>query len=204
MSQDTAAKKQLLKTRAAILGILALMGRKTQRTKLVKLIYLADNTFFESLSRTLTGNIYMWDHYGPNAVGNAIVGEADAMVNSGELRMSVHTSAYGGDTYEYWVDSPDEVWRRVQGDLDAGESQILMDVVREYGRLNVNSIVKRSKETYPFVGAKQYGLLKMQQSRRAQEVQRMLASNGEFMEEAAIGIREAQAEVWGLEETVEA
>ena len=60
------------KTRTVIQGILGLLGTRVSRTALVKLVYLSDNRFFESTGRTITGNAYMWDHYGPNAVSHAI------------------------------------------------------------------------------------------------------------------------------------
>lgn len=205
MSDNTPVAEKLRKTRATIVCVLAALGKKkTHRTKLVKLVYLADNRFFESTGRTLTGNAYMWDHYGPNAVGNAIVGEAGELVDRGVIRMSEGASAYGGGAYRYWVDSPEEAWELARNDLDAGEIQVVMEAVREYGSLNVNSIVRESKETRPFANAEQYSVLEMEQSPRARELREALASNRDFMESASAGIREAEDGAWAYEERVEA
>ena len=201
MSENIAVAEKLRKTRAAIVCVLGALGRKkVHRTKLVKLVYLADNRFFESTGRTLTGNTYMWDHFGPNAVGNAVVGEANELVDRGVIRMSMGASAYGGGAYRYWVDSPEQAWEFARSDLDAGELQVVMEAVKEYGGLSVGSIVRESKETRPFASAEQYSVLQMEQSPRARELREALDSNRDFMEEAEIGIREAKAGSWGLEE----
>ena len=201
MSENIAVAEKLRKTRAAIVCVLGALGRKkVHRTRLVKLVYLADNRFFESTGRTLTGNAYMWDHYGPNAVGNAIVAEAGELVDLGVIRMFVGVSAYGGGAYRYWVDSPEEAWELARNDLDASELQVLMEAVEEYGGLDVGSLVRESKETRPFARAEQYSVLEMEQSPRARELREALASDRGFMEEAESGIREARAGAWGLEE----
>ena len=201
MSENIAVAEKLRKTRAAIVCVLSALGRKkVHRTKLVKLVYLADNKFFESAGRTLTGNTYMWDHYGPNAVGNAIVGEANELVDRGVLRMSTGASVYGGGAYRYWVDNPEDAWRFASDGLDAGELQVVMEIVREFGGLNVGSVVRESKMTRPFANAEQYSIIEMEQSPRARELREALASDSGFMEEAEIGIREAHAGVWGMEE----
>jgi len=49
------------KVRAAILTVLGEMGTPVHRTKLVKLIYLAENLFYEHFGETITGFGYMRD-----------------------------------------------------------------------------------------------------------------------------------------------
>ena len=99
-----ATQVHIQKTRDTILGMLALLDRKVGRTELVKLVYLSDSRFFESTGRTITGITYMWDHYGPNAVGHATANEADQMVNEGSVRVEIRPSMYSGYAYDYWVD----------------------------------------------------------------------------------------------------
>ena len=95
-----------------------------------------------------------------------------------------------------------ETWELTRNDLNAGELQVVMEAVREYGGLNVDSIVRESKKTRPFAKAEQYSVLQMEQSPGARELRQMLASSREFVESASAGIREAGA--WAFEERVEA
>ena len=184
------------KTRTVVQGILALLGTKVGRTELVKLVYLSDTRFYESTGRTITGNTYMWDHYGPNAVGHAVANEADEMADKSIIRMAVRPSAYDSFAYDYWVDDPNMTWDAIEGLLDSGERQVLMDVAKQYGRLSLASLVRRSKQTKPFSKAKKYGILALEQDKRAQEIRRRLDSTGEFLEEAEAGLRDSEAKKW--------
>ena len=184
------------KTRAAIQGILALAGRKTGRTELVKLIYLADNSFYESTGRTITGNAYMWDHYGPNAVSQAIASEADNLASFGKVRMAASPSIYGGRAFYYWVDDSDGTWGTIEYSLDTGECQILIDVAKRFGKLSLGALVRRSKETRPFSNARQYDLLTLEQDDGAKEMRQRLASSGDFLEEVELGFRDADEGNW--------
>lgn len=166
------------------------------RTELVKLVYLADNRFYESTGRTITGVTYMWDHYGPNAVGHAIASEADRLVSAGLVRMSVRRSVYGGDSFQYRVDDSEEAWRAASKPLDEGERQVLMDIVKQFGKLPVASLVGESKRTPPFRNARQYGLLALEQDRHAEELREEFGSNGQFLEEGTIGLRDADEGRW--------
>ena len=188
---------QIDKTRAVIRGMLALLAKKkVGRTELVKLVYLCDNRFYESSGRTITGNTYMWDHFGPNAVGDAIANEANEMANSGSIRMAVRGSIYGGSAYDYGVDDPSDAWLTVEDTLDVGERQVLKDIAKTFGRRTLQSLIKFSKDTRPFASAQQYGILKVEQDKRAQEVRNRLDSSGEFLEEAEMGFQDAEAGSW--------
>ncbi len=184
-------QEQITKTRAVVRGMLSLSGRKLHRTELVKLIYLADNRFFESTGRTITGNTYMWHHYGPNSVGHAITSEANMLVDAGAIRVTVSESMYGGESFRYWVDDPSKEWMDINSTLDAGERQVLMDIINQYGNMSIQGLVGESKRTAPFEGAQQYQLLEMKQDANAKKLRAKLGSSGDFLEEAAVSIEEA-------------
>lgn len=195
--------EQIRKTRAVIQGILALKKSRASRTELVKLVYLADNRFYESTGRTITGNLYMWDHYGPNAVGNAIVSEADQLVRLGALRMATGPSMYGGETYWYWIDDPSTTWENAAPALDEGERQVVMDIVRQYGKLSLKSLVSESKQTQPFKDAQQYDPLRLLQNEKAAEMRKLLQSSGAFLEEGRMALKEADEEKWVWDEELD-
>ncbi len=196
--------EQIRKTRAVIQGILALKKSSVMRTELVKLVYLADNRFYESTGRTITGNLYMWDHYGPNAVENAIVSEADQLVRSGLLRMVSQPSKYGGESYLYWMDDPSAAWKDAAPALDEGERQVLMEIVHQYSGLNLESLVSESKKTQPFKDAQQYGRLRLRQNEKAAELRGRLESSGGFLEEARMGLKDADEGRWVWDEELDA
>lgn len=195
--------EQITKTRAAVQGVLALLRRKVGHTELTKLIYLADNRFYESVGRTITGNTYMWDHYGPNAVSSAVISEADELVNQGVMRMAIRPSAYGGPAYEYWVDAPNETWEDVASILDAGECQVLIDIVKQFRRTTLASLIKYAKATRPFVKVQQYDILQLEQSERARKAQKQLDSCGEFIEEVKLGLKDAEEGHWVWDEDLD-
>ena len=189
-------QEQITKIRAIVRGMLSLSRRKLHRTELVKLIYLADNRFFESTGRTITGNTYMWDHYGPNFVNHAINSEANVLVDTGTIRITISESTYGEDSFRYWVEDPNEEWMNVSSTFDAGERQVLMDIVKKYGNMSISGLVGESKGTAPFESAKQYRLLEMKRDPEAKKLQARLESSGDFLEEAAVSIEEAENGEW--------
>ncbi len=190
------------KTRTAIKALLALTGRRTGRTKLVKLVYLADNRFYESLGRTTTGTQYLWDHYGPNAVDNAIVDVADQLAGKGEICRAASVSD-GTDRFQYWVDDPNAVWAQAACSLNDGERQVLMDIARKYGRYTATDLTSLSKRTPPFANAQQYDKLEFTQSDRAIELQKKLAAAPGLSEEVRKGLADLDAGRWIWDDELE-
>ena len=69
-------------------------------TKLVKLVYLIDYSYFEHYGETLTGFQYMWDHHGPNALSHAIKAEAELLAERGMVRILHKPNIYDTVTRE--------------------------------------------------------------------------------------------------------
>ncbi len=183
------------KAKAVILTVLNEMGASVQRTLLVKLVYLADNTHFEHFGSTITGLNYMWDYYGPNAISNAIVVEADEVVQEDFACLKVGTSIYGSDNYLYTAgpkesDLPDSL-------LNPIERQVIVDTIKRYRNLTLRQVVAASKRTEPFLAAKQYEVLKMRQSSDYLNMVNTLESNPDFMAAIIEGTK-ADAEVGSL------
>jgi len=152
------------KLEAAILTVLQEMGTPVHRSKLVKLIYLAENMFYEHFGRTITGLGYMWDDYGPNAVSNAIVKEAQKLVQRDFVCMKTGTSIYGTENYLYSLGPEKTNIERLTESLEPLERYVLIDTVKRYRDYNVTKIVAASKGTIPFKKARQYQVLQMEQS----------------------------------------
>lgn len=183
------------KSMAVIWMILKELGEPVHRTKLVKLTYLADNLFYEHFGKTITGLYYMWDDYGPNAISNAIVKEAEKLVNQDYACMNVGTSIYGSESYIYKV-GPKEM--KIDDELLSQlERYVISDVVKRYRGYNISQIIAASKKTEPFKKAHQYEVLKMNQSSEYLRIKEAIENNTELMAEIQEAIR-AGAESEGM------
>ncbi|NQT74464.1 MAG: SocA family protein [Chloroflexi bacterium] len=172
------------KIKAAILAILEDEGRIIHRTRLVKLVYLADNMHYEHFGETITGLKYMWDNHGPNAISNAIVKEADNLVNDDFICMQVGTSMYGGENFRYTKGTKSTDISKTK--LSSMERQVLSDIVNQNKNKNLSEIVSVSKKTTPFKEASQYEVLKMSRLSKYQELIQSVRADTEFMN----GVRE--------------
>ncbi len=143
---------------AVILTLLTAIKRPTPATKLVKLVYFVDYIYFKHYGRTLTGFQYQWDHFGPNALGHAIVAETENLVLKDKVKVILERNIYGGTT-EKFSQVPGTVIPRLTPEAE----MVIQDVIQQYAHLSVQSITAKSKQTVPFKDAVQYRLLTMEQ-----------------------------------------
>ena len=145
---------------AVLQGLLYTLSNGVDRTKLVKLTYLLDETNYRLCGRTMTGFGYEWSHYGPNAVGNAIVSTLDGLVKAGTITMeNVTTLNYPGYRYQI-APSFDPTKLSLSADEWAG----IRSVNYRYGKMNRDEIVQESKATAPMQKVDcQYDSLKFEQ-----------------------------------------
>ncbi|MFC1939978.1 Panacea domain-containing protein [Chloroflexota bacterium] len=175
------------KVRAAIMAVIETSDVPVHRTRLVKLIYLADNLYYEHFGETITGLRYMWDNFGPNAISDAIVIEAGNLVQDEYTCMKTGTSMYGSESYLYSMgpkkmEIPDEV-------LSPFERHILLDTVNRFKGKPLGQVVAASKKTKPFREVGQYEVLDMSQSSDYQSLLNSITSDNKIMSE----IKEAVA-----------
>lgn len=180
----------LSKAQEVMIAVLSLLGRKVYRTKLVKLLYLIDNDFYEACGRTLTGLQYFWHHYGPNAVGDAITEEANRLVFDGQLTVYPSLTLDGVETFEYAL-ATKEVAQR-QSPLTPLEWDFIKRGVEKYGHMNVPKIVSAAKATSPFKKAQQYQILQMQYDEKNREICEAVRQDDEFMKGVKEGLKAAQ------------
>ena len=144
---------------AVLQGLLCLFSRGIYRTKLVKLVYLLDENYYRLCGKTMTGFRYEWSHYGPNAVGNAIVDTLDRLVKVGAISM-VNLPTPKGTAYLYQIVSD---FDPVDLPLSADEWAGIYSVKSRYGKMNTEQIVRESKATTPARKGRQYDALKFEQ-----------------------------------------
>ena len=145
-------------TQQLVLKVLHEVGRPVYTTQLVKLVYFVDYIHYRHRKKTFTGLAYQWDQFGPNALSNQIVREADALARKGQVLLEPRESVTGnvGCLYRPAKDAP------VPG-LDAMTEIIIKDVVAKHGRKAPTVIANASKRTLPFQTAKPGDLLQLEQ-----------------------------------------
>lgn len=147
-----------------IFRILERLGTPVNLTRLVKLTYFIDYTYFQNFGRTFTGLVYHWDDYGPNAVGHAIRGEANILAQKRIVQLTLTPNIYGGTTSNYQT-----IKGATKIALPPEVELIVADIVAQYGRLNTEQITAASKKTAPFQNAIQYQLLDLKQTNQVFE-----------------------------------
>ncbi|MCH8849246.1 MAG: SocA family protein [Chloroflexi bacterium] len=167
---------------ALIVRILVGFRRPIYRTKLVKLAYLIDYTHYRNFGRTLSGLSYEWDNFGPNAVGNAIVREADDLIDADVVTKIVReaddlidadvvtkkdtTNPYGEPSYLYGLRNREDL-----PEFEPQQEYVIDQILKQYGRYPPNRLATLSKRTKPFVNARKYTVLKMEQDTPAVEAE---------------------------------
>ena len=169
---------------AMIVTVLQALGSPVHRTKLVKLIYLIDELFYQHFGRTMSGLAYMWDDFGPNTIGNAVVKEADRLALKGIVHMDPRLNYYGETSYLY---SLERGRTGLAAKLSEADRYVVRDVVAHYGKYGVRDIVRISKQTEPFKNARQYSVLKMKKSAEYEKLMQDVKSDPDFIK----GIEEA-------------
>ena len=203
--QRSRRKRQLSKLQAVVLAFARMIGRPIHKTKLVKLVYLLDNHFYEHTGRTLTGLEYVWDNHGPNAISNAIVMEADDLVNEALLHARDYVSMYGTSARTYGAYAPTPQASELP--LEPTEREFIAFATDEYGSLGVSAIVAAAKSTTPFRNATQYQRLELIQREEVARLRRRLEANPRYLEsleeDAKVIQAEEKAERWVSLEAVE-
>ena len=130
---------------AIIAGLLYALKGSVNRTKLVKLTYLLDESEYRLHGKTMTGFDYIWDNYGPNAKANGIVACLAGMVDRDLVTMQRLDGSHG----------PQYNYRVFRGCVPANlplssEDWVnIFAIAQNYGRLNSKVVVAKSKETEP-------------------------------------------------------
>ncbi len=116
----------------AIYYLVDKLGRIDSRTKLVKLLYLADNLAKKRLGNTITGIKYIYHFYGPYC--HDIIFKTVEMSSNGEI-VEEYDPFY--DKYWYYKGN---VNRQIK--LSNDEIKILDEIIEKYGKLKLDEILK--------------------------------------------------------------
>lgn len=166
---------------ATILGLLGQFERPVLRTKFVKLVYLLDQTRYQTTGRQSTSFTYQWDHFGPNALGNAIVDTLDRLVERRVVVMTRRLTPYENDAYCYQADRHIDIGSLP---LTTDDWVFIKSTFDRFGRMRREQIVRASKNTEPVKKAKQYEALQLTMSPAAERLQQEFDADEEFAQSA--------------------
>jgi len=131
------------KLRDVIYYLINKLGSIESRTKLVKLIYLADVEAKEKFGRTITGLTYIYHFYGPYAP--EIIETALEM--DGDEIKEIYNPFF--DRYEYIIGE-----RGKEVGLSHEEIKVLDRIIKKYGKLGTNDIKEMAYNTDQMRSAK--------------------------------------------------
>lgn len=133
---------------AALVALLAAaraQGATVTRTKLAKLLYLADLLAVKEIGGPRSGVEWRWLHYGP--FSNLLLSVEDDLVSAGVVERERTENYYG--TAEYRL----RLGRDVPVDVDAQFAVIIEKVVLEYGALAASTLRDITYQTPPMLEA---------------------------------------------------
>jgi hypothetical protein len=166
------------KLRATIIAVLDSLNRPLYRTEIVKFVYMIDEIYYRHFGKTITGSSYMWDNFGPNSIGDAIVNEANELGNMGIIRIWVEPNSHGSMSYKYNLEKRDINLTSI---LTEEEKYIIKDITCHYKNYTLDELIDASKKTESFKGVEQYQVINLKQSEKYKELINSLQADDEFM-----------------------
>jgi uncharacterized phage-associated protein len=130
----------------ALLSAARAQGAIVTRTKLAKLLYLADLRAVEELGRPGSGVEWRWLHYGP--FSNLLLSVEDDLVNAGIVSKEITQNYYGHTEHHLRLGA-----RQVPVDVDEQFSAIIERIVLDYGNLAPSTLRDITYQTPPMIEA---------------------------------------------------
>jgi uncharacterized phage-associated protein len=163
----------LMSAVVALLKVAREQGCSISRTKVAKLLYLADLKAVEDGGTPFTGATWRWRDYGP--YDNALMRvEGDLVSAQLAERHDTRGEPFGSCTLRLAVDTDD-----VADPLGDDQMRIMRDIVRKHGRKSASTLKNLSYDTPPMVEAQAAGdrevILDLNRVRRAKQARELLA-----------------------------
>jgi uncharacterized phage-associated protein len=133
---------------AALVAMLAAaraQGAIVTRTKVAKLLYLADLRAVRELGHPVSGVEWRWLHYGP--FSRTLMAVEDDLVSAGVIERENTESYYGAAEYRL------RLAQEVPTDVDAQFAVIIDNIVFEYGGLAASTLRDLTYQTPPMLEA---------------------------------------------------
>jgi uncharacterized phage-associated protein len=184
---------------AALVALLAAaraQGTIITRTKLAKLLYLADLRAVHELGRTGSGVEWRWWHYGP--FSKLLQSVEDDLVAAGVIGREVTENYYGSTEYRL------SLGREVPVDVDAQFAVIIEGIVLEYGNLGASSLRDLTYQTKPMQEAQRENargeVLDLLSGHPVPEIAPVLARFQQVLD--GLGAQEDEGDISGLTDEI--
>lgn len=144
---------ELSGTPAAVVALLLAArakGARISRTKVAKLLYLADLKAVEDLGRPGSGVTWRWLHYGP--FNNELLRIEDDLVSAGVIDRECVERDYGGSEFRLRY-----VGSECTLDIDAEFARIVGEIVQQHGNLAASTLKDMTYQTEPMREAQEGG-----------------------------------------------
>ena len=135
-------------TPAAVVTLLSAaraQGVTVTRTKIAKLLYLADLRAVEVLGRPGSEVRWRWLHYGP--FSNTLLTIEDDLVADGVVERETTKNYFGSAEHRLWLK------QLISVDVDAKFATVIEEVTREYGKLAPSTLRDLTYQTAPMLEA---------------------------------------------------
>ena len=145
----------------------------------------------------MTDFIYHWDHYGPNAVGNAIIHRLSALCSKGMVRDTQKLTPFENYANYYKIDEtvdPSDL------PLTSDDWVYIHTIVKLYGPLSRQQVVSASKNTLPVLKADQYDILEFERNPEVEATKHAFFENEHLVHETKNAIERASSDRISLEE----
>lgn len=189
--------KNLRRDEAVILGLLSQLRGKVVRTKFVKLMYLLDNTHFEHMGYPMTGIAYHWDHFGPNAVGQAITDTLTDLAARNFVSMTQSLTPYENYANNYCIT---ETVRPEKLPIDEKDWAFIGTIVKRFGRKSREAVVAESKRTAAVQQAQQYDVLEFVANDKIETLKQAFLADHKFAQETSQALDSQSGDWVSLEE----
>lgn len=139
-------------------------GVSPTRTRVMKLVYLADVVSYQEQGESLTDVDWVFLHYGPYAA--EVTESLEELAQEGAVARTTDEEDYGEASFvSYWARDP-RLLEEARGALELAEVLMLQDTFRDWGQVGLNELLDHVYfETAPMQAAERFEHLDMTLSR---------------------------------------
>lgn len=181
--------KQSDKSDAVLLGLLAMLepGKEICPAGIVNLAYLLDEYSYQHDGVTLTGFDYVRSDDGANTANDEVEQRLDALVRKKLIHCTKKQASPDNGIDRYKIHGQVNL---AEIPLSADDWALIHSVIREYGSMSREDIVKASLRTLPMNSGVRHGRLQFQANPEIEAFKQSIRDDADFIEECMDALAE--------------